>query len=204
MFVLLTHGFKRRDFKVHPLTKEELLQEHITNGVVMPSDLDLNMHMNNSKYLREFDFGRIGLYLNKGLREVLLQLNGIILVNAVNVRYRRSLLLFQFYQVRTKIIWWEERSMYLEQRMVTSDGFVVAIALVKMAVRGTTTSDIMSAVCGNVKVTSPLPTNELKAWQESINLSSKRLKDETSSIGFKTPQNVNSSSSVRQRNQTLR
>ena len=45
----------------------EVLKEHVTNCVVMPSDLDFNLHMNNSKYLRELDFGRFGLYVDKGL-----------------------------------------------------------------------------------------------------------------------------------------
>lgn len=192
VYVFLTQGWHRRDCKTHPLSEDELFKEHVTNGIVMFSDLDLNLHMNNSKYLRELDFGRVGIWLHKGIRDVLLDQRAIILVNAINVRYRRSLELFQRFEVHTKIVAWEEKALYLEQRMITKDKFVVAIALVKMAVRGASTDDIVASMCGGKKISSPKPSAELRAWQESINVSSKRLKEECGTTSNRTTQTTKS------------
>ena len=73
--------------------------QNVTKGMAMPIDLDFNLHMNNSKYLRELDFGRFGLYIDKGLREILIHCGAVFLVNAISIRYRHSLQLFQKIEV---------------------------------------------------------------------------------------------------------
>ncbi|XP_003383380.1 PREDICTED: protein THEM6-like [Amphimedon queenslandica] len=171
---------KGRKDSARKLTKEELLKELVTKGVVMPSDLDFNLHMNNSKYLREMDFGRFAIYIEKGLRKALGHHSAVMLVGAISIRYRRSLQLFQKFEVHTRILAWEEKVIYLEQRIVnTADGFVASIALVKMAIKGTTASELLKTICGHI-VASPFPSAELRAWQESISLSSKHLREESS------------------------
>ena len=163
--------------------------QNVTKGVFMPSDLDFNLHMNNSKYLRELDFGRFGLYIDKGLWEILIRRGAVFLVDAISIRYRCSLQLFQKFEVHTKILAWDEKVLYLEQRLITtSDNFVAAIALVKMAIKGITTPELIRIMCGQV-IASPAPSSELKMWQESINLSSKHLREENSAAtveGFNT------------------
>ena len=193
--IFLAYSFRRRNFSTNPLTKEELMNENVIKGVVMPTDLDLNFHMNNSKYLRVLDYGRIGLFLDKNLVEVSTRNNASFLVNAINIRYRRSLQLFQMFHLKTRLVCWEEKAFYLEQRMVTQDGFVVAIALVKMAIKGMLVSEIIETVCGKSKVASPLPSSDLKSWQDSINLSSKRLKEE--SVKLAQPSNIPSKFTTR-------
>ena len=113
--------------------------------------------MNNSKHLRELDFGRFGLYIDKGLWEILIRRGAVFLVNAISIRYRRSLQLFQKFEVLA----WDEKVLYLEQRLITtSDNFVAAIALVKMAIKGITTPELIRIMCGQV-IASPAPTSEL-------------------------------------------
>ena len=67
--------------------------QNVTKGMAMPIDLDFNLHMNNSKYLRELD-----LYVDQGLREILIRF-AVFLVNAISIRYRHSLQLFQKIEV---------------------------------------------------------------------------------------------------------
>lgn len=69
-------------------SKEDIFREFCCYGIVLPSDLDYALHMNNSKYLREMDFGRVGLGAHFGLREVSRQLGASMALNAVSVRYR--------------------------------------------------------------------------------------------------------------------
>ena len=48
-----------------------------------------------------------------------------------------------------------------------------------MAIKGITTPELIRIMCGHV-IASPAPSSELKMWQESINLSSKHLREENS------------------------
>ena len=106
------------------------------------------------------------------------------LVNAISIRYRHSLQLFQKFEVHTKILSWDEKVLYLEQRLITtSDNFVAAIALVKMAIKGITTPELIRIMCGHV-IASPAPSSELKMRQESINLSSKHLGEKNSAACY--------------------
>ena len=69
-------------------SKEDIFREYRCYGIVLPSDLDFMFHMNNSKYLREMDFGRVGLAAHFGLRDVNRQLGASMALNAASVRYR--------------------------------------------------------------------------------------------------------------------
>ena len=101
-------------------------------------------------------------------------------VSASNVRYRKAMHLFQTYKMQTKILCWDSDAVYLEQRMVTRNGFVTAILLVKMAVRGVKVDTLVSEICGGRTVKSPKPSSDVQSWMDSIMLSSKKLKDEFS------------------------
>lgn len=160
------------------LTEEQLLKPFVTWSMVLPSDLDLNLHMNNAKYLRDCDFGRVGLWLAYGMGEVLGRHNGYIVVSASSMRYRKAMFLFQAYQIQTRILCWDNDAMYLEQRMITRAGFIAAILVVKMAVRGVKVQTLVSEMCGGRPFPSPKPSLDVRSWMDSIMLSSKKLKDE--------------------------
>ena len=172
--VILLPVFLRRKKAV--LTIDDIHKPQRLRGIVLPSDLDINMHMNNSRYLRECDFGRVHIWFVSGFYQAMRKLKGYVVVSAINVRYRRSLVLFQRYEVQTKFLCWEGDAMYLEQRIVTRDGFIAAIAYVKGVVRGTKMEDIFAELFKDKVVTSPPPPPEIVAWQESISLSSQKLR----------------------------
>ena len=69
-------------------SREDIFREYCCRGIVLPSDLDFMFHMNNSKYLREMDFGRVGLFAQFGFRDANRQLGASMALNAVSVRYR--------------------------------------------------------------------------------------------------------------------
>lgn len=167
---------RRRDCTMNPLTQDEYLKETTTHCVVMPSDLDTNLHMNNSKYLRECDFARIKHWLtNFHVFNLSRSQRGRWAVSAISVRYRRELRLWQRFRILTRTVWWEEDAIYLEQRIVTDDQFVAAILLVKMAIRGTKFSELQRLMSGN-PFPPPPQSPELKSWCESISHSSRQLR----------------------------
>ncbi len=161
-------------------TKNDVLSVGRVNGIVLPSDIDMWWHMNNSKYLREMDFGRLKFLSVKHIRMILSRLKGRLALSAISIRYRRSLLLWQRFTIETKILCWKNDGLYFEQRFVgDSDKFIYTIALVKMVVRGEGVN--MDVVMENIvgeSFPSPPPSPEVKRWMESIAESSEGLKKE--------------------------
>lgn len=161
-------------------SKDEIFKDYTLWGVVMPSDLDFMLHMNNSKYLREMDFGRVGLFRERGILGTVRKLGGRIVLAASSVRHRRSLQLFQRFVLKTQILCWDDDAIYLEQRMVSSDGFLCAILFAKMVLRGTTWPAVWGKMVGQ-EVYSPNTPPEIQSWKESIQRSSEALKKERNS-----------------------
>ena len=158
----------------------DIFRPYVCYGVVLPFDLDCMLHMNNSKYLREMDFGRIGHAIETGIRRAVWGLGGTYVLSAAAVRYRRSLTLFQRFSLKTRILCWEDGAMYLEQTIVGSDGFLDTILFAKLAVRGTTVPIVMEKLIGRV-VASPRPPPEIQSWIDSIQQSSEALKKKSGS-----------------------
>lgn len=127
LFLVITESFFRK--RLHPLSESVL---HLR---VLPNDLDLNFHMNNGRFLSLMDLGRIDLLIRTDLAGALLRHRWIPLVGAVNIRYKMSLLPFQKYRLHTKVIGWDEKWFYIEQRFEKNNR-TIAVGLVKALFRG--------------------------------------------------------------------
>ena len=46
---------------------KSILDESYVYSICTPNDLDFNWHMNNARYFRELDFGRIDYWMRSGL-----------------------------------------------------------------------------------------------------------------------------------------
>ena len=160
------------------MSRSELLAPSTVQGVVLPFDLDLQLHMNNSKYLREMDFGRIRHILSTNFYRHLTRLGGSLVVGATMIRYRRSLQLWQRFTLQTQILCWVGDAMYVEQRFVSSkDGFVCAIALLRMCTRGVLVEKVMERLCMDGHQSPPFPPH-VESWAETIDRSKQYLKGE--------------------------
>jgi acyl-CoA thioesterase FadM len=124
---IIIESFFRR--KLHPLSESVL---HLR---VLPNDLDLNIHMNNGRYLSLMDLGRLDLLIRTDLAKALVRHRWQPLVGAVNVRYKMSLLPFQKYKLKTKVVGWDEKWFYIEQRFERRNR-TIAVGLVKALFRG--------------------------------------------------------------------
>lgn len=97
---------------------------------VMPTDLDLNLHMTNSRYFSVMDLGRLDLLLRSKGRKFLFKKKWQAVLGASHIRFRRSLHCFQKFEVHSRIIGWDEKWFYIEQR-IFSKGQLITIALLK-------------------------------------------------------------------------
>lgn len=101
--------FFRRRARVQPT------DEVSTPFRVWPTDLDLNRHMNNGKFLSIMDLARVDLMLRSGLAPAIREAGLYPLVASQSIRYRKSLGLFTRFSVRTRVIGWDDKFIYLRQ-----------------------------------------------------------------------------------------
>lgn len=125
-----------------------------------PHDLDLNLHMNNGRYLTLMDLGRVQLMLRLGFGKKIFRGGWMPVIGAVHMRYRRSLKPFGKFRLETKIVAWDEKWFYSEQRFLVGSE-LMAVGVVKGLFRrkgGTVpTAEILAAVPGPTGVSGPIP-----------------------------------------------
>lgn len=97
---------------------------------VWPNDLDLNLHMNNSRYLALMDLGRYDLTRCVGLLAACKRNKWFPVVSQVQVQFRKSLTPFQRFSLHTRVVAWDEKRFWLEQRFMRGEE-VVAQATVR-------------------------------------------------------------------------
>ena len=111
------------------------LDESVLHARVLPTDLDLNLHLNNGRALTLMDLGRVDLMLRMGVVGELRRRRWNPVVASLTVRFRRSLGLWQRFGIHTRLVCWDARWFYMEQRFVRN-GDEVARAIVKAAFIG--------------------------------------------------------------------
>ena len=97
---------------------------------VWPTDLDINVHMNNARYMALMDLGRLDMIVRTGIgRQVTRERLQPVIANA-SVRFRRALGPFQRFTLRTRLLGWDDKWMYIEHRL-ERDGEVACRAVVR-------------------------------------------------------------------------
>lgn len=126
----------------------DVLGEQVVHGRVLPHDIDYMGHMNNARYLRECDFARLSYYIRNRMFKAFHAFGARMVVGALTARYRRSLGLGEAFELRSRIVAWDEKSFFLEQRFVSkSDGFISAVVLCRQNVMRGTPDQILQHVC---------------------------------------------------------
>jgi acyl-CoA thioesterase FadM len=97
---------------------------------VWSNDCDMNLHLNNGRYLTFMDLGRVHLLAQTGLLGKLLQKRWTPVLSAVEVNYLRPIRPFQKFDLGTRLLTWDDKYFYMEQRFVAG-GQLCAVALVK-------------------------------------------------------------------------
>ena len=69
----------------------DILATSVLRLRVWPNDLDLNVHMNNGRYLTIMDLGRLDLVLRTGLLKVMIRRGCLPVLSAASIRYRLPL-----------------------------------------------------------------------------------------------------------------
>ncbi|XP_008203825.1 protein THEM6 isoform X2 [Nasonia vitripennis] len=171
-----------------------ILDETSVYGLCTTTDIDwLLYHMNNARYLRELDFARADFYERTNLyREICSQGSGVV-QGASTIRYRRFLKPLSIFKITSKIIYWDEKTIFMEHRFVTpSDGFVRAIAICRQRLldcsaeavmgvlidRGVKQNGSVEAGVTQVPHVRPEMPLEVARWLECNDISSANLRQQ--------------------------
>ncbi|XP_055738398.1 protein THEM6-like isoform X1 [Salvelinus fontinalis] len=168
----------------------DVLAEQSVAGRVLPHDLDYMGHMNNGRYLRECDFARFHYYMRNGIFKALRTLKATMVVGASTIRYRRSLAFGEAFDLRTRIVAWDDKSFFVEQRFVSQgDGFISAVMLCRQNVLRSNPESILQLLCKRkvecpdsvlfslcVQVECPDYPEDLQHWISFISASSQALR----------------------------
>jgi YbgC/YbaW family acyl-CoA thioester hydrolase len=101
---------------------------------VWPNDLDVQMHMNNGRYLSLMDLGRIDLMVRAGFHREAQKRGWFPVVGTAAINYKRSLSVFEKFELKTRLLSWDDRWFLIEQQFVR-DGKVAATATIKAMMR---------------------------------------------------------------------
>ncbi|XP_017089675.2 uncharacterized protein [Drosophila bipectinata] len=125
--VLLARFVKRRC---------HILDATTVNGLCLTNDVDtLLYHMNNARYFRELDFARVDFYERTSLYRTITGMGGSVFQGAATIRYRRFIRPFHRFNIVSRIIYWDDQSLFMEHRFVRpSDKFVHCIAICRQRV----------------------------------------------------------------------
>ena len=94
---------------------------------VLPTDIDIAMHVNNGMYFSLMDLGRFDLMVRAGIWERMRRRGWTPVVSGETIAFRKSLQLWQRYTIESRIIGLDSKAIYFEQRMV-ADGEIYARA----------------------------------------------------------------------------
>lgn len=159
IWLLLRLPFMKRP--AHPLDAMQLDMR------VWPNDLDLNMHMNNGRYLTIMDLGRLHLTFVNGLLGACLKRGWLPVLGSAKIHYLKPLNVFQKFKLESKVIYWDEKWIYMEQNFFKAD-VLCATALLKalfVGKEGKIPSQQLIDLIGREIVCPPAPET-LKRWIE--------------------------------------
>lgn len=96
--------------------KSKLTPDNLSSQLsmrVLPNDLDLNMHMNNGRYLTICDLSRVDIFVRSGLAKAMLKQKWQPVIAEHTMTYKKPLNLFQRYCVKAEVTHWDEKYFYL-------------------------------------------------------------------------------------------
>ncbi len=134
-----------------------------TNFIVLPNDLDLNLHMNNARYFAFMDLGRLDMMQRSKMLKQFKKRNWYPVVADETISFGKSLDLFDKFTLETKIHGWDEKYFYIEQKFKKKD-IALAGALVKSRILSKKRALFTNEIFEEIGINSQSP--DLSEWIE--------------------------------------
>lgn len=98
---------------------------------VLPTDLDLLWHVNNGVYFSLMDFGRWDMIFRNGVYDKCKSLDWYSVVAGETIKFRRSLKLWDKFQIQTQVIGHDDKNFFIQQKFICKNE-LMATGLVKV------------------------------------------------------------------------
>jgi acyl-CoA thioesterase FadM len=158
-----------KEFWVHRNAADlGLFETHVSRHVCWPHDLDIWRELNNGRTLTLYDFGRLVLFRRIGIVDVMRAQGWGGTVAGSSVRYRRRIRGFDRFEMRTRLLGWDDKFFYFEQAMWRRDECASHL-LLRTAItdrNGLVRTDRVIAAAGFTGPPPPLPA-WVSAWVEA-------------------------------------
>lgn len=110
-----------------------ILDESVLNLIVLPNDIDIRK-ISNDRFIALMDLGRMDIAFRSGVLILMFKNKWVPLATFDTIRFRYPLKLFQRYQLKTRIVWWDDATFYFKQTFerkgrVVATGYVCATPL---------------------------------------------------------------------------
>jgi acyl-CoA thioesterase FadM len=96
---------------------------------VWPNDLDVNLHVNNGRYLALADIGRMHWFVRTGALAVARRQNAFPVVGDAIAKFRRDLKVFQAFEIHTRLLGWDHKWGFIEHRFVRNHRVIGVVAI---------------------------------------------------------------------------
>ena len=146
-----------------------LLDECTVALRVWPNDLDVNVHLTNSRYLLAMDLGRWDFGMRTGMGRQMVRRRWFPLVGSATLRFRKGLRPFQRYELRTRLVAWDDKWFWFEQRFCVGKS-LYGVGRVKVLFRGpqgNVPTAEASAACGAPEVPASRLPEAIRLWQQA-------------------------------------
>ncbi len=141
---------------------------------VWPSDIDMNLHMTNARFLSISDFGRIDLIVRTGLFRVARKNRWVPIVTYAAVVFRQEIKLWKPFELETRIAYWDDSVTVFEHcirhRKGANKGVLAALAFSAASLydrrnkQFVTVNEMQAAVGMKDIVPSPPSTPEIQTF----------------------------------------
>ncbi|NVM86728.1 acyl-CoA thioesterase FadM [Variovorax sp. SG517] len=92
--------------------------------MTLPTDLDINLHMNNGRYMTIADLSRLDLFIRTGLVGVMRKERWAPIITEHTMVYKKSLKLFQRYEAVMQLTHWDERHFHMSHQFLVDERVV--------------------------------------------------------------------------------
>lgn len=147
--------------------KLDFFDTSVMKFMVLPFDLDINRHMTNSRYHGIMDLGRIDYMIRTQFWQKARRQNYSPVLGSSTIRWRQSLKCFDLYELHTKIIGWDNKWFYVQQRMYKGKD-LISDAIIKGIFVGKAGSVSMSELNKKLglKLISPILPDKVNLWKD--------------------------------------
>src|SRR5438874_1443660 len=111
-----------------------VLDESLMRLRVWPTVMDLNFHLNDGRYMSLAGLARVDLMLRSGLLRRAVKRGWYPVVASAIVRYRREIKWMEKFELRSRIVGWDDKWVYFEHRF-EKNGDLAAIVYARGVMR---------------------------------------------------------------------